>query len=75
MVAGSQEEDEAKRAHERGRALGVPPLNHKMVKSLPTMQETRVRSLGWKVPLYKGMATHCGILAWRIPWKEEPDAL
>ena len=47
----------------------------KMVKSLPTMQETRVRSLGWKVPLYKGMATHCGILAWRIPWKEEPDAL
>ena len=46
-----------------------------MVKSLPTMQGTWVRSLGWKVPLYKGMATRCGSLAWRIPWEEEPDAL
>ena len=36
------------------------------------MQETRVQSLGWEVPLEKGMATHSSILAWRIPWTEEP---
>ena len=40
-------------------------------KNLPAMQETRVRSLGWEDPLEKGMATHSGILAWRIPWTEE----
>ena len=40
------------------------------VKSLPAMQDTRVRSLGWEEPLEKGMATHCGILAWRIPGTE-----
>ena len=38
-----------------------------MVKSLPAMQETSVRSLGWKDPLEKGMATQLSILAWRIP--------
>ena len=38
-----------------------------MVKSLPTMQETWVRSLGWKDLLEEGMATHSSILAWRIP--------
>ena len=43
-----------------------------MVKSLPTMQETWVQSWGWKDPLEKGMATHCSILAWRMPWTEEP---
>ena len=42
------------------------------VKNLPAMQETQVRSLGWKDPLEKGMATHCSIFAWRIPWTEEP---
>ena len=42
------------------------------VKNLPTMQETGVRSLGWEDPLEKGMATHTSILAWRIPWMEEP---
>ena len=36
------------------------------------MQETGVRSLGWEDPLEKGMATHTSILAWRIPWMEEP---
>ena len=36
------------------------------------MQETRVRSLGWKDPLEKEMATHSSILAWKIPWMEEP---
>ena len=40
------------------------------VKKLPAMQETRVRSLGWEVPLEKGMAMYSSILAWRIPWTE-----
>ena len=43
-----------------------------MVKNLPAMQETWVQSLGQKDPLEKGMATHSSILAWRIPWTEEP---
>ena len=46
-----------------------------MVKNLPTMQETRVPSLGWEDPLEKEMATHSNILAWRIAWKEEPNEL
>ena len=46
-----------------------------MVKSLPEMQETRVRYLGWEDPLKKGMATHSNILAWRIPQTEEPGRL
>ena len=46
-----------------------------MVKKLPAMQATRVRSLGGKDPLEKGMATHSSILAWRIPWTEEPGGL
>ena len=45
------------------------------VKNLPAMQETRVRSLGQKDPLEKGMATHSTILAWIIPWIEEPGGL
>ena len=46
-----------------------------VVKNLLAMQETRVRSLGWEDPLEKGMATHSSILAWRIPWIEEPGGL
>ena len=45
------------------------------VKSLPTMQETWVRSLGQEDPLEKGMTTHSSLLAWRIPWTEEPGRL
>ena len=45
------------------------------VKNLPVMQETWVRSLGWEDALEKGMATHSSILAWRIPWTEEPGGL
>ena len=45
------------------------------VKNLPAMQETRVQSLGWEVPLEKEMAIHSSILAWRIPWTEEPGGL
>ena len=43
-----------------------------MLKSPPAVQETQVRSLGQEDPLEKGMATHSSILAWRIPWTEEP---
>ena len=43
-----------------------------MVKNLPSLQETWARSLGWKDPLEKENATHSSILAWRIPWTEEP---
>ena len=46
-----------------------------MVKNLPAVQETRVQSLGWEDALEKGMATHSSILAWRIPWTEEPGGL
>ena len=42
-------------------------------KTLPTMQETWIQSLGLKDPLEREMATHSTILAWRIPWTEEPD--
>ena len=43
-----------------------------MVKCLPTTRETQVQSLGWEDLLEKKMATHCSILAWKIPWTEEP---
>ena len=46
-----------------------------MVKSLPAAQKTRVQSLGWEDPLEKEMATHSSILAWEIPWMEEPSGL
>ena len=45
------------------------------VKNLPAMQETQVQPLGREDPLKKGMATHSNILAWRIPWVEEPGGL
>ena len=46
-----------------------------MVKNPPTIQETWVRTLGWEDPLEKEMSTHSSILAWRIPWTEEPGRL
>ena len=46
-----------------------------MVKNLPAMKETWVRFLGQEVPLEKRMATHSSILAWKIPWPEEPGGL
>ena len=64
-----------------GLALGsalellVAPLVTQKVKNLPAMQETWVWSLGWEDPLEKGMETHSSILAWRIPWTEEPGGL
>ena len=46
-----------------------------MVKNLPAKQKTWVQSLSWEDPLKKEMATHSSILAWRIPWTEEPHGL
>ena len=46
-----------------------------MVENLPAMQATQVPSLDQEYPLEKGMATYSSILAWRIPWTEEPDGL
>ena len=46
-----------------------------MVENLPAMQETRAQSLGQEDPLEKEIATHSSILAWRIPWTEEPGGL
>ena len=46
-----------------------------IVKNLPAIPETWVRLLGWEDPLEEGMATHSSILAWRIPWAEEPGGL
>ena len=45
------------------------------VKNPPAMQETWILSLGWEDPVEKGMVTHSSILAWRIPWTEEPGGL
>ena len=45
------------------------------VKSPPAVWETWVQSLGWEDPLEKGMTTHSSVLAWRIPWAEEPGGL
>ena len=45
------------------------------LKRLPAMWETQVQSLGWEDPLEKEMETHSSILAWRIPWREEPSGL
>ena len=46
-----------------------------MVKHLTTMRETQVQSLGWEDPLEEGMAIHSSILAWKIPWTEDPGRL
>ena len=53
----------------------VASLVAQRLKRLPAMRETQVRSLGWKDPLEKEMATRSNILAWRIPWREEPGRL
>ena len=57
-----------------GTSIKPPPVAL-TVKRPPVMQETQVRSLGGEDPLQKGMATRSSILAWRIPWTEEPGGL
>ena len=54
---------------------GQASLVDQMIKNLPAMQETWVRSLGQEDALKEGMASHSIILAWRIPWTEEPSGL
>ena len=56
-------------------ALGKISLVAQIIKHLPAMQETQVRSLGQEDPLEKEMATHSSSLAWKIPWTEEPGKL
>ena len=56
-------------------AMGWASLVAQTIKNLPAMQEPQVRSLGWEDPLGKGMATDSSILAWEIPWTEEPGRL
>ena len=55
--------------------MGQASLVAQMVKNLPAVQETRVQSLLWEDPLEKEMAPHSSILAWKIPWMEEPGRL
>ena len=55
--------------------LGTPYLMAWTVKNLPAMQEVQVQSLDQGDPLEKGMSTHSRILAWEIPWTEEPGGL
>ena len=55
--------------------LELTSLIAHLIKNLPAMQETWVRSLGWEDPLEKEMATHSTILAWRVPWTEESGGL
>ena len=59
----------------RGTDQGLASLVAQRLKSLPAMQETRVKSLGQEDSLEKGMAIHSSILAWEIPWTEEPGGL
>ena len=64
-----------------GERIGYPlqyswaSLVAQLVKNLPAMRETWIQSLSREDPLEKGMATHCSVLAWRIPWTEEPGRL
>ena len=53
----------------------IASLVAQVIKRLPALQETQVRSLGQEDPLEKGMATHSSILAWRTPWTEESGRL
>ena len=55
-----------------GYPLQYSSLVAQLVKNPLAMQETWVRSLGWEDPLEEGMATHSSVLAWRIPWTQEP---
>ena len=66
---------ESERFPGEGNSSPLYSLVAQSIKCLPAMQETQVRSLDWKDPLEKRMATHFSILAWRIPWTEEPGGL
>ena len=59
----------------RGFAFPDGTSGKEPTQPMQEMQDTQVRSLGWEDPLEKGMATHSSILAWRIPWTEDPGGL
>ena len=69
---GRKELDTTERLNYNNRLNGRASLVAQTVNNLPAMQETQVRSLGWEDRLKKEMATHSSILAWRIPWTEDP---
>ena len=71
-LQGSKKESLSLSASMEARAAS---LVAQTVKNLRAMWETWVRSLGWEDPLEEGMATHSSIVAWRIPWMEEPVGL
>ena len=76
LVAVSEKKNrEVKSRREGSRVDVVPALAGHTVKNLPAMQETQIWSQSQEDPLEKGMATHSRILAWRIPWAEEPGRL
>ena len=58
-----------------GKIIKKASLVAQRFKRLPAVWETQVQSLGWEDPLEKEMTTHSSILAWRIPWREEPGRL
>ena len=58
-----------------GIIVKLASLVAQLVKNLPAVQETWVRSLGWEDPLEKEMAIHSRTIAWKIPWTEEPGRL
>ena len=58
-----------------GIIVKLASLVAQLVKNLPAVQETWVRSLGWEDPLEKEMAVHSSILTWKSPWTEEPGGL
>ena len=55
--------------------MGFPGGSDELVKNISAMKDTWVQSLGQEDPLEKGLATHSSILAWRIPWTEEPGRI
>ena len=72
---GCKESDTTERLHFHFKSIQQVFPVAQMVKNLPAMQETQFRSLGWEDPLEKEMAPHSSILAWEIPWTEEPVGL
>ena len=72
---GRKESDTTERLHFHFHGKRRASLVAQLVRNLPAMQETLVRFLGREDSLEKGTATHSSILAWRIPWTEEPSRL
>ena len=70
-----QQESKVKMPFSKPPLTEMDSLVAQTIKSLPEMWETRVQSLGWEDRLEKEVATHFSILAWKIPWAEEPGRL